>query len=79
MISPCSDIVAAKLTSDNKDDRMPARELSRELLDKHYADKGYVSKALIADLKDDGITLITTHCKNMKAKVLGRMGQSYVV
>ena len=35
-----------------------------------YADKGYISKALSEDLKEDGITLITTHRKNMKPKVL---------
>ncbi|WP_182020112.1 IS982 family transposase [Vibrio diabolicus] len=64
------DIVAAKLTSANTDDRKPVRELSKGLLDKLYADKGYVSKALTEDLKEDGITLITTHRKNMKPKVL---------
>ncbi|TOL43200.1 IS982 family transposase, partial [Vibrio parahaemolyticus] len=64
------DIVAAKLTSANTDDRKPVRELSKGLLDKLYADKGYISKALTEDLKEDGITLITTHRKNMKPKVL---------
>ena len=64
------DIVAAKLTPANTDDRKPVRELSKGLLDKLYADKGYISKALTEDLKEDGITLITTHRKNMKPKVL---------
>ncbi|WP_434340610.1 IS982 family transposase [Motilimonas cestriensis] len=64
------DIVAAKLTPANTDDRKPVRELSKGLFDKLYADKGYISKALTEDLKEDGITLITTHRKNMKPKVI---------
>ncbi len=64
------DIVAAKLTPANVDDRKPVRELSKGLLDKLYADKGYISEALTNDLKKDGITLITTHRKNMKPKML---------
>lgn len=64
------DIVAAKLTPANVDDTKPVRELSKGLLDKLYGDKGYISKALSADLKEEGITLVTTHRKNMKPKVL---------
>jgi len=64
------DIVAAKLTPANTDDRKPVRELSKGLLDKLYADKGYISKALTEDLREEGVTLITTHRKNMKPKVL---------
>ena len=45
-------------------------ELPKGLLDKLYADKGYTSKALTDNLKEDGITLITTHRKNMKPKVI---------
>ncbi len=63
-------IVAAKLTPANIDDRKPVRELSKGLLDELYADNGYISKALTEDLKEDGITLITKHRKNMKPKVL---------
>ncbi len=64
------EIVAAKLTSANTDDRKPVRELSKGLFDKLYADKGYISKALSDDLKADGITLVTTQRKNMKPKIL---------
>lgn len=46
------------------------QELSKGLLDKLYADKGYISKSLTEDLKEDDITLITTYRKNMKPKVL---------
>ncbi|HDY7429213.1 TPA: transposase [Vibrio vulnificus] len=61
-------IVAAKLTPANTDDRKPVRELSKGLLDKLYADKGYISKALTDDLKEDGIILVTTQRKNMKPR-----------
>ncbi|ENM5918443.1 hypothetical protein CW613_002570 [Vibrio mimicus] len=54
----------------NTDDRKPVRELSKGLLDKLYADKGYISKALTDDLKEDGIILVTTHRKNMNPKFL---------
>lgn len=62
--------VVAKLTSANIDDRKPVRKLSKGLLDKFYADQGYISKALAAVLKEEGITLIMTHRKNMQSKVL---------
>jgi hypothetical protein len=46
------------------------RELASCLTDKLYGDKGYLSKALEADLLDKGIKLITTVRKNMKAKAM---------
>lgn len=64
------EIVAAKLTPGNVDDRQPVRELAAELSDRLYGDKGYVSKALSDDLAEKGITLITGKRKNMKAKAL---------
>ena len=70
IVNHLDDIVAAKLTTGNVDDRKPVRELSKGLLDKLYADKGYISKALSSDLAEDGITLITTQKKNMKRKIL---------
>ena len=35
-----------------------------------YGDKGYLGKALEADLFEQGVTLITTVRKNMKAKAI---------
>jgi hypothetical protein len=64
------DIIVTKLTTANTDDRKPDRELTKRPLNKLYADKGYISKVLTEDLKEDGITAITTHRKNMKPKVL---------
>jgi hypothetical protein len=48
----------------------PVRELAECLTDKLYGDKGYLSKALEADLLDKGVSLITTVRKNMKAKAI---------
>ncbi|MDE1486574.1 IS982 family transposase [Xenorhabdus bovienii] len=70
VINHLGEIVAAKLTPANVDDRTPVRELSKGLFDKLYADKGYISQALTEDLKAEGITLITGQRKNMKPRLL---------
>ena len=69
-VNHLGDIVAAKLTTGNTTDRKPVKELSKGLIDRLYADKGYISKAQASDLADDGITLVTTKKKNMKIKLL---------
>lgn len=58
------------MTTGNVHDTQPVRELATGLTDKLYGDKGYLSKALEADLFDKGVKLITTVRKNMKAKAL---------
>ncbi|SFU96562.1 IS982 family transposase [Xenorhabdus koppenhoeferi] len=70
IINHQGEIVAVKLTPANIDDRAPVKELSKGLLDKLYADKGYISKALAEDLEAEGITLVTGQRKNMKPKLL---------
>ena len=64
------EIVAAKLTAGNVHDTKPVRELATGLRGKLYADKGYISKNLKADLLDNGVELVTNVRKNMKAKAL---------
>ncbi|EKT64786.1 IS982 family transposase, partial [Providencia burhodogranariea] len=46
IVNHLGEIVAAKLTPANVNDRTPVKVLSKGLLDKLYADKGYISKAL---------------------------------
>ncbi|AYA39373.1 IS982 family transposase [Xenorhabdus nematophila] len=70
IVNHLGEIVAAKLTSANVDDRTPVKALSKGLLDKLYADKGYISKALTEELEMEGITLVTGQRKNMKPKLL---------
>jgi len=64
------DILAAKLTPANVDDRKPVPEMTDNLLGKLYGDKGYISKALAGTLFDKNIELITNVRKNMKARLL---------
>ena len=64
------EIVAAKVTTGNVHDTQPVAELAEGLTDKLYGDKGYLSKALAADLFEKGVTLVTTVRKNMKAKAI---------
>tara|TARA_R110002050_G_scaffold191458_1_gene326218 strand:+ start:2219 stop:2818 length:600 start_codon:yes stop_codon:yes gene_type:complete len=70
IVNHLGEIVAAKVTTGNVHDTQPVRALASGLTDKLYGDKGYLSKALTADLFDKGITLITTVRKNMKAKAI---------
>jgi hypothetical protein len=64
------EIVAAKVTTGDVHDTQPVTELAQGLTDKLYGDKGYLSKALAADLFEKGLTLVTTVRKNMKAKAI---------
>jgi len=64
------EIVAAKVTTGNVHDTKPVEELAHNLPGKLYGDKGYLSKALEANLFDKGVELITTVRKNMKAKAM---------
>ena len=64
------EIVDAKLTTGNVHDTKPVPSMTKKLSGKLYADKGYISKKLSKTLKDDGVELITTVRKNMKAKAI---------
>jgi IS5 family transposase len=64
------EIVAAKITTGNVHDTQPVTELAQGLTDKLYGDKGYLSKALAANLIEKGVTLVTSVRKNMKAKAI---------
>jgi hypothetical protein len=64
------EFVAAKATTGNVHDNKPVEELVKGLTDKLYGDKGYLSNVLKDNLFDKGVTLITTVCKNMKAKAM---------
>ncbi|GAC27296.1 IS982 family transposase [Brumicola pallidula] len=64
------EIVAVKVTTGNVHDTQLVEELAQGLTDKLYGDKGYLSKALAANLFEEGVTLITTVRKNMKAKAI---------
>ncbi|MEE8056931.1 MAG: IS982 family transposase [Pseudomonadales bacterium] len=69
IINHQGDILAAKITSGNVDDRKPVPELCETMKGKLYGDKGYISQALAGDLFDKGVELVTNVRKNMKAKI----------
>ena len=64
IVNHLGDIVSVKLTPANVDDRTPVPEMARELVDKLYGDKGYLSTALSDTLLEEGVTLITNVRKN---------------
>lgn len=70
IINHQGDILAAKITPGNVDDRKPVPELCEGMTGKLYGDKGYISKALSDDLFDKGVELMTNVRKNMKAKAM---------
>ena len=70
IVNHLGEIVAAKVTTGNVHDTKPVEELADNLPGKLYGDKGYLSKALEANLFNKGIELITTVRKNMKAKAM---------
>jgi len=70
IINHKGDILEAKLTPANTDDRKPVPEMAENLFGKLYGDKGYISKVLAGTLFDKGVELITNVRKNMKARLL---------
>jgi len=61
-----AEIMAVKITPGNIDDRKPIKTMTTGLTGKLYADKGYISKSLFADLWQEGLQLITGMRKNMR-------------
>lgn len=68
IINDQSQIIAIKITKGNKDDRKAFEEMvtTANLKGKCYADKGYISKGLLARLYAKGLLLITGIKRNMK-------------
>jgi hypothetical protein len=61
-------LTSMAFTPGNTDDRVPVMKLIKGFTGKMFADKGYISAKLSAQLQQFGITLITTPKKNMKSK-----------
>ena len=70
IVNHVGDILAAKVTPANVDDRKPVPELAKDVIGKLYGDKGYISQALSSVLFEKGVELVTHVKKNMKAKLL---------
>jgi len=66
VVNDCGEILSFQLTPGNVDDRKPVPILSKDLIGKLFADKGYISKALQTELLGKGLSLITGVRNNMK-------------
>jgi len=67
IINSKGELLSIRLTPGNTDDRKPIPEMCEGLFGMLFGDKGYISKDLSKTLAEQGIALITTLKKNMKA------------
>ena len=70
VVNDHGEVLAFQLTPGNVDDRKPAPFLFEGLFGKVFADRGYISKDLFAELLDEDIQLITGIRKNMKNRLM---------
>ena len=63
-INEKGEVLDVALTPGNIDDRKPLRKFAERLHGSLYADRGYLSKALREELREQGINLVFR--KNMK-------------
>ena len=70
VINHKGEIMAARLTSGNMDDREPLPELVQALKGLLFADKGYISSELFHELFEEGLKLITPLKRKMKPVIL---------
>lgn len=66
IVNDLGEIMSFELTTGKVNDRFPVEKLSKNLLGKIFADKGYLSKDLFGKLMEKGTELITHIRKNMK-------------
>lgn len=71
--------MAAKVTPANVHDTKPVNEMVHSDMNKLYADKGYISKALSSELLEKGLTLVTNVRNNMKAKAISLWGRAMLL
>jgi len=70
VVNDQGDLLAFHLTPGNVDDRAPVPALTKTLLGKLFADKGYISQSLVAQLLARGLHLVTGLRKNMKNQLM---------
>lgn len=69
IINEKGDLLSAKLTPGNVDDRKPLRQMSNGLFGLIFGDKGYISQSLFNDLYARGLKLVT----GIKAKMQNKL------
>lgn len=70
VINECGELLAARLTPGNTDDRRPVPALVKKLWGKLIGDKGYISGALTTVLCEHGLQLVTKIKSNLQQKFL---------
>lgn len=70
VVNDRGELLAARLTAGNVDDRVPVPKLVQRLWGKLFGDKGYLSAPLTVQLRQRGIHLITHLKSNMKNRLL---------
>jgi len=70
IVNDRGELLAARLTAGNVDDRVPVPRLVERLWGKLFGDKGYLSQSLTTQLRQRGIHLITHLKSNMKNRLL---------
>ena len=67
VVDDCGNILSFAITPGNTDDRKPVPTLLKAIVGKVFGDRGYISKDLAASLAEQGVELVTSLKKNMKA------------
>ncbi len=70
IVNECGELLSFKVTKGNTNDRVPVKELCKNLTGKLFGDKGYIGKKLFEELWEDGVQLITNVKSNMKNQLL---------
>jgi predicted small integral membrane protein len=70
IINDQGELLSFQVTPGNVDDRVPVKDLVKEIFGKLYGDKGYISSQLFSDLFENEVKLITPLRKKMKNRLL---------
>jgi hypothetical protein len=70
VVNDHGEILSFQLTPGNIDDRKPVPVLVKDLFGKVFADKGYISQDLFAEVFEEDVILVTGIRKNMKNRLM---------
>lgn len=70
VVNDSGELLDVALTAGNVDDRQPIPDLVKHIFGKLFGDKGYLSKPLREQLREQGVDLITTLRSNMKPQIM---------
>ncbi|MFK8039965.1 MAG: transposase [Rickettsiaceae bacterium] len=76
IINNKGEIMAVKITKENRSDILPVANLAFGLTGKIYGDKGYISSNLFLKLFNQGLRLFTNLRKDMKNHLLEMSDES---